>query len=113
MIEESKLKKQFNKELVMTKEGNEKFQSSTKCWICDNDYVDNDIKARNHCQITRKYTGSALKDCNVNLKSNHKVAIVFHNLMQELGKLKLKINVISNGLEKYISCTINNKLSFY
>ena len=42
----------------MTKEGNEEFQSSTKCWICDNDYVDNDVKVRNHCQITKKYRGS-------------------------------------------------------
>ena len=32
--------------------------------------------------------------------------------MQELGKFNLKINVIPNGLEKYMSFTINDKLSF-
>ena len=32
--------------------------------------------------------------------------------MQELGKFNLKINVIPNGLKKYISFSINNKLSF-
>ena len=32
--------------------------------------------------------------------------------MQELGKFNLKINVIPNGLEKYMSFSINNKLSF-
>ena len=32
--------------------------------------------------------------------------------MQELGKFNLKITVISSGLEKYISFTINNKLIF-
>ena len=32
--------------------------------------------------------------------------------MQELGKFNLKINVISNGLEKCMSFNINNKLSF-
>ena len=32
--------------------------------------------------------------------------------MQELGKFNFKINVITNGLEKYISFTIINKLSF-
>ena len=32
--------------------------------------------------------------------------------MQELGKFKLKINVIRSGLEKYMSFTITNKLSF-
>ena len=32
--------------------------------------------------------------------------------MQELGKFNLKLNVISNGLEKYMSFSISNKLSF-
>ena len=32
--------------------------------------------------------------------------------MQELGKFNLKINVIPNGLEKYMSFTINSNLSF-
>ena len=32
--------------------------------------------------------------------------------MQEPGKFNLKINVIPNGLENYISFRINSKLSF-
>ena len=32
--------------------------------------------------------------------------------MQELGKFDLKINAIPNGLEKYMSFTMNNNLSF-
>ena len=32
--------------------------------------------------------------------------------MQELENFSLKINAIPNGLEKYMSFTINNKLSF-
>ena len=32
--------------------------------------------------------------------------------MQELGKFSLKINVILNGSEKYMSFSINNKFSF-
>ena len=32
--------------------------------------------------------------------------------MQELGKCNLKVNVISNGLENYMSFIINNKLNF-
>ena len=32
--------------------------------------------------------------------------------MQGLGKFNLKINVIPNGLEKYIIFTINKKLNF-
>ena len=60
MIEENKyfgevIKKQFNKELMMTRKDNEDFKNSTKCWICDNTYVDGDVKVRDHCHITRKY----------------------------------------------------------
>ena len=56
MIGESKyyndvMKKHFNKKLGMTKEENESFKDSAKCWICDNDYVNNDVKVRNHCNI--------------------------------------------------------------
>ena len=104
----------------MTKEDNENFKNSTKCWICDNDYINNGIKIRDHCHITGKYRGSAYRDCNTNLKLNKKIPIVFYNLknydshfiMQELGKFNLKTNVTPNGLEKYMSFTINNKLSF-
>ena len=32
-----------------------------------------------------------------------------HLIMQELGKFNLKINIIPNGFEKYISFSINNK----
>ena len=35
----------------MTKEDNEDFENSTKCQICDNDYIDNDVKIRDHCRI--------------------------------------------------------------
>ena len=125
MIDESKhcsdvMKKHFNKELVMTKEDNEDFENSTKFWICDNDYIDAYVKLRDYCHITEKYRGSAHRDCNINVKLNHKIPVVFHNLknydshliMQELGKFNLKINVMPNGLEKYMSFSINNNLSF-
>ena len=82
MIEESNycnefMKKYFNKELVMTKEDNEDFKNSTKCWICDNDYVDKDVKIRYHFHIIGKYRSSAHRDCNINLKLNHKIPIYF------------------------------------
>ena len=77
LIEESKycsdvMKKHFNKELVMTKEDSEDFENSTKCWIYDNDYIDADVKVRDHCHITGKYRASAHRDCNINVKLNHK-----------------------------------------
>ena len=125
MIKESKycsdvMKKHFNKELVMTKKDNEDFENSTKCWICDNDYIDNDIKVRDSCHIIGKYRGFVHRDCNINVKLNHRTLVVFYNLknydlhliMQEIGKFNLQIKVIPNRLEKYMSFSINNKLNF-
>ena len=74
----------------MTEEDNGDFKNSKKCWIC---YTD--VKVRDHCHITEKYGGFAHRDCNINLKLNHKLSVVFHNLKnyylhlikQELGKL--------------------------
>ena len=48
MIEDSKycsevMKKHFNKEIVMTKEDNDDIKNATKCWLCDDDYIDNDV----------------------------------------------------------------------
>ena len=55
----------------MIKKDNENFENSTKCWIRDNAYVKGDVKVRDHCQISRKYRGSAHRDCNVNVKLYH------------------------------------------
>ena len=74
------MKKHFNKELVMTKKDNEDYKNSAKCWICDHDYIDNDVQARDHCSITGKYRGSAQRDFNINGKLNHKIPVVSHNL---------------------------------
>ena len=79
MIEESKyctdiMTKHFNKKLEMTKKD---IENATKCWICDHVYVESDFKVRDHCHITRKYRGSAHRNCNINVKSHHKVPIVF------------------------------------
>ena len=48
------MKKHFNKELVMTKKDNEDFKNSTKCWICNDNYVEDDVKVRDPCHITGK-----------------------------------------------------------
>ena len=125
IIEEGKYsryveKRYFNQELVMAKENNNDFMNSIKCCNCDNDYVDADVKVRDYCHITGKYRSSAHKDYNINLQLNHKIPIVFqklenydsHLIIQTLGKFNFEISVITNGLEKLMSFTINNRLSF-
>ena len=59
MIEESKycshvMKNNFNKDFAMTKKDNEDLKESTKCCICDNEYVGGDIKLRDLYHVTGK-----------------------------------------------------------
>ena len=72
MIEEIKccsdaIKKPFNKQLVIAKNDNEDFENSTKCCICDNVYIDGDAKVRYSCHITRKYSGSPIREWNIKI----------------------------------------------
>ena len=104
----------------MTKKDNEDFENPTKCWMCDNDYIDNNVEVRDYCHITAKCKGSAHRNYDINLKLNHKIPAVFHDLknycshliMQELDKFNLKTNAIPNGLEKFMSFSTTNKLTF-
>ena len=58
--------------------------------------------------------GSVHRDCNIKIKLNHKIPVVFHNLknydsfltMQEQGKFSFKINVITNGLKNRTSTSV-------
>ena len=114
------MKKHFNKNLVMSAEVEERFQSSNKCCICDKLFDVGDNKVRDHCHIAGKYRGSAHLCCNVNLELTKKVPVIFHNLrgydshliMQDIGKFYVKVSVIPNRLEKYMAFTINKKLVF-
>ena len=104
----------------MSAEYEERFQLSDKCWICDELFDAENNKVKDHCNITGKYRGSAHWSCNVNLKLNRKVSVIFNNLrgydshliMQEINKFNIELNVIPNGLEKYTAFTINNNSVF-
>ena len=93
MIEESKycsdvMEKHFNKDLLVTEKDDGDFQNSSKCWICANDYIDNDVKEmlRDHRHITGKH-----RDCNINVKLNHKIPVVFYNLKKYDSHLMIKL----------------------
>ena len=45
----------FNKELVMTNEDDENFENTTKYWICDNSFLESDVKVRDQNYATGKH----------------------------------------------------------
>ena len=66
------------------------------------------------------YRGPDHWSCNINLKISKKLPVIFHNLrgydipliFKELIKFIVKISVIPNGLEKYMSFTLSNNIVF-
>ena len=95
----------------MSEEEEHLFKQSNICWICKK-IIDNDEdKVRDYCHVTDKFRGAALRSCNINLKLTKKVPVIFHNLrgydsnliFNELDKFDVKISVIPNGLEKYMT----------
>ena len=112
------MKKHFNKNLIMTEEDEEQFQSSNTCWICEK-LIDNE-KVRDHCHITRKCRSAAHWSCNINLQLTKKVPAIFHNLrgydshliFDELKKIDVKIDVITSRLEKYTASILDKNLVF-
>ena len=105
------MNKHFNKNLIMSEKEEYLFQQSNSCWICKK-LIDNDEeKVRGHCHVTGQFRGAAHWDCNINFQLTKKVPVIFHNLsgydshltFNELDKFDVKINVIPNGLEKYMA----------
>ena len=72
------MKKHSNKRTFSTITDIADFESSAKCWICDNVYVDDDVWDNWH--MTGKTRGSAHRDCNIKIKLTHKISVVFCNL---------------------------------
>ena len=113
------MKDQFNKNLVMTEEEH-LFQQSNNCWICKKLIDNEDEKVRDHCHITGKFRGSAHWDCNINFQLNKKFSVIFHNLkgydshltFPELHKFNLKVDVIPDGLEKYMPFFLGRDIVF-
>ena len=101
------MKRHFNKELVMTKEDNENLKKSTKCWVCDNDYIDTDVKISDHYHISGKYRDSAHRVCNINLKLNHNLIIDNNEHKQAKGMNKNVVATISHN--EYKDVLLNNK----
>ena len=105
------MNKHFNKNLVMSEAEEHLFQQSSNCCIFKKIINHYDEKVRDHCHITGKFRGSAHWDCNINFQLTKKIPVTFHNLkgydshllFSELYKFVLKINVIPNGLEKYMA----------
>ena len=129
----TKIVDKIKKPLRMTPSDEADFLCSEQCHICGKAYEDS-VRVRDHCHMTGRYRGSAHQSCNLNFKVTKKIPVVFHNLrgydghliMQHIGRVckerswvdekgkkhEMKVNVIPNGMEKYMSFTMGQRLVF-
>ena len=107
-----------SKPMIITDEEQASFDVATTCWICGGEIVDDDEnlrKVRDHCHFTGKYRGAAHNKCNLRLRRDKSVPVLFHNgkgydfhlFMRDLGRIPGKISVIAKNEEQYISITKN------
>ena len=114
------MKKLFNKNLIVSEEEEEQFQSSNTCWICEKLTDNGNEIVRNHCYVTSKFRGAAHWSCNINLKLTKKVPVIFHNLrgydshliFDELKNFDVKIGAIPN-VRKIHGISFKQKLSHH
>ena len=100
----------FDKNLIMSEKEEHLFQQSNCCWICKKLFDNDEEKVRDYCHVTGKFRGALHRNFNINFQLTKKVPVVFHNLrgydshliFNKLDKFDVKINVIPNGLEKYM-----------
>ena len=61
------MKKYFSKNLTMSYEEEEQFQSSNTCWICEKLIDDDDETLRDNCHVNGKFRGVTHWSCSINL----------------------------------------------
>ena len=108
----------FNKELIMTTQDEEIYDSSEICWICNEEL--NVDKVRDHCHITGEFRGAAHNQCTLKLRIPTKLSIIFHNLegyerhiiFKELHNFDVTVDVMPKTIEKYMSIIVNRNITF-
>ena len=105
------------KPLMLSDKDEMAFQYASKCHICERDFVENDVKVRDHCHILGCYRGAAHKNCNLGYRINPKtwkMPVFFHNLRGYDGHLIIhaiqtrhgRVRVIPTNIEKYLAFSV-------
>lgn len=114
--------------LVMTPTDEERFQAAQDCYICRKEFRGQNIKVRDHDHVTGKFRGAAHQSCNLQLRTQYKIPVFFHNfrgydshlLVAALGEKaradrektgkERKLRVIGQGMEKYLIMSYGNHI---
>ena len=100
------------KGMRMTREDWLAFRTAETCHVCYKALEGDSV--RDLCHITGEYRGAAHNACNLKLRLNPSIPVVFHNLrgydshllMQAISKVEGRVSCIPNNTEKYISFSL-------
>ena len=100
--------------MIFGEKERERFNKATKCWICNEKFVNGDTKVRDHC----RFRGAVHNLCNLKYRKPFFTPVVFHNLsgydshlfVKNLGYSEGSIDCIPSNEERYISFTKKYKL---
>ena len=73
--------------MIFTEQDRITYNNSNNCWICQEAFSEKEdgrakgnLKVRDHCHWTGKFRGAAHSKCNLRLKEQTFIPIIFHNL---------------------------------
>ena len=111
----------LGKKMIFGEKEREQFDTENKCWICNGEFNNDDVKVRDHCHFTGRYRGAAHNLCNLNYKKPKFTPVVFHNLsgydshlfIKNIGFSEGEIDCIPNNEEKYLSFSKQVRVGSY
>ena len=108
--------KKTKKDIIKTDEFEEVFKIVNTCTFCEKEILSD--KVRDHCLLTGNYRGPGHSECNINVtqKQTNFIPFKFHNFSKydchmfftelvDLKKDKVKLDIIPQTNEEYISVT--------
>ena len=107
---------QENVPMVMTPTDKKQFAEATHCYLCEEPFLSEQEKCRDHCHLSGKYRHAMHMTCNLLFKPPTFIPVVFHGLRnfdshiicQALGKYSGKIACIPQNMERYMSFSFQN-----
>ncbi|XP_025835997.1 uncharacterized protein LOC112906305 isoform X1 [Agrilus planipennis] len=98
--------------IPLNEEELEQHKLTNECPNCSLSFSNTNPKVKHHCHYTGKYIASICNNCNLQIKKNFEVKVVFHNLnydlhcfFQELAA-QANVKLIPSTAEKYISLSV-------
>ena len=86
------------KKMIFGEKERERFNKTTKCWICNKQFDKDDVKVRDHCHFTGRFRGAAHRMCNLRFRKPYFTPVVFHNLSGYDSHLFVKTLAIVKGV---------------